>query len=385
MRALLVAILICLTTIANSAVAERLRVATFNASLTRQGPGLLLADLRKGEKRQLLAVADIIRTVRPDILLINEFDHDGEGLAAAAFTALLRKDGQEPGIDYPYLLALPSNTGRPTGLDLNGDGKLRGPADAFGYGNFAGQFGMLFLSRHPIDTAKARSFAKLKWKDFPGARLPAHPDSSPFPSAQAQEVMRLSSKSHWDIPVLVNARPLHIFASHPTPPVFDGPEDFNGKRNGDEIRFWVQYLDGSPFTDDQGRNAPRADGPFVVLGDLNADPLDGEGDHDAIAALLAHPLLQDPTPASQGAEAATQQQAGTNAKHKTPPAQDTADWRDSGGPGNLRVDYALPARALGVFGAGVFWPAPQEPGFALIGDGRPVSSDHRLVWVDIDF
>lgn len=54
--------------------AEPIRVATFNASLSRKGPGLLLRDIQVGKNKQLRNVIAIIQTVRPDILLLNEFD-----------------------------------------------------------------------------------------------------------------------------------------------------------------------------------------------------------------------------------------------------------------------------------------------------------------------
>jgi hypothetical protein len=45
----------------------------------------------------------------------------------------------------------------------------------------------------------------------------------------------------------------------------------------------------------------------------------------------------------------------------------------------------LPSRALDVVGAGVFWPAPDNPLAALVAERKDerASSDHRLVWVDI--
>ncbi|MEL7174364.1 MAG: endonuclease/exonuclease/phosphatase family protein, partial [Pseudomonadota bacterium] len=77
-------------------------------------------------------------------------------------------------------------------------------------------------------------------------------------------------------------------------------------------------------------------------------------------------------------------QGAGNGRQKGPAAQDTADWRDTPGPGNLRVDYVLPASGFEVMASGVFWPAPGEPGAPLMRAGkRPASSDHRLVWVDI--
>jgi endonuclease/exonuclease/phosphatase family metal-dependent hydrolase len=368
------------------ATGEPLRVATFNASLSRDGPGVLLLALQKRKNKQIKAVIEIIQTVRPDILLINEFDHDVDGLAKAEFIAWLAENSSDTkGIDYPHSFTAPPNTGYLSGEDLNGDGKTRGPNDAFGFGRFPGQYGMLLLSRHPIDAPNARSFARLRWKDFPDALLPTFSDGSPFPSDAAQSVMRLSSKSHWDVPVMVDGEALHIWASHPTPPVFDGPEDMNGRRNADEIRFWVEYLQGTEFTDDSEVSAPREDAPFVILGDLNSDPNDGDSRHEAIRALITHPMVQDPEPTSHGGAEASAVQRGANAVHKTDPSLDTADWRDKGGPGNLRVDYALPSADLSVTDAGVFWPTADDPLFRLIGKGKPVSSDHRLVWIDLDW
>ena len=381
--------LICAACVAFAQVPPRpepgaIRIATFNASLNRKGPGVLLKALEKGKDSQIEAVADIIRIVRPDILLINEFDHDPEGRALALFQAWLRRDGvQTFGLELRHAFTTPPNTGVLSGHDLDRDGKTRRAEDAFGYGRFPGQYGMLLLSRLPIDHARARSFSKLLWRDLPGADMPVDADGSPYPTAAAQAVLRLSSKSHWDVPVQIGGVSVHIWASHPTPPVFDGPEDFNGRRNRDEIRFWSQYLDGYAPMDDAGTEGGRAEAPFVILGDLNADPEDGEGAHAAIKALLSHAMIVDPQPRSAGGQAASGRDGGANRRHKGDAATDTADWNDTRGPGNLRVDYVLPSRALRVVASGVFWPTEDEPLYRLIGSGKPVSSDHRLVWVDV--
>lgn len=381
-RVILTALSFCVAGMA--AAQDSIRIATFNASLSRSGPGVLINRLAEGGDDQIRAVADIIRRVRPDILLINEFDHDPVGLATDLFTEILRTDGPTgSGIDFAHSYDPPPNTGYLSGHDLNADGKERGPEDAFGYGKFPGQYGMLLLSRYPIDAEAARDFTRLRWRDMPGHQMPVHAEGSPFPSEAAAEILRLSSKGHWDVPVETPLGRVHILASHPTPPVFDGPEDFNGLRNADEIRFWTRYLDGSPILDGHGRQAPRADVPFVLLGDLNNDPADGEGIKDAIAGLLDHPLVQDPLPASKGAVDAATLQKGANATQTGDPAHDTADWNDDRGPGNLRVDYALPSSDLTVVGAGVFWPTRSDRDFSLIGTGKPASSDHRLVWVDV--
>ncbi len=357
--------------------AEPIRVATFNTSLTRKGPGLLLRDIRKLKDSQIRNVMAIIQTVRPDILLINEFDHDYENLALREFLDLLAQDvGARKGIRYPYFYAPPQNVGVPSGLDLNGDGKLGGPADAYGFGNFRGQYAMALVSKFPIQTDDAKDFSDVLWKQIPNAEMPKAADGSDFPSYPALHIMRFSSKGHWDVPIaLPSGDTLHILASHPTPPIFDGPEDMNGKRNRAEILFWDTYIRTAlqPHTD-----------KYIVLGDLNADPFDGEGSHDAITALTNGGYLTDPKPHSNGARMASETQGGVNTKHTSNPAADTADWRDDRGPGNLRVDYVLPSKTLTLSGAGVFWPAPDEAGFEWIGSDGRASSDHRLVWVDIE-
>jgi hypothetical protein len=357
-----------------AAAAGGLRVATYDVGLARDGAGVLLADLAAPDGT-VEAAARVIRAVRPDVLLLTGFDYDLRGRALAAFLALLR-EGPD-GIDYPHAFDAPVNAGEPSGLDLDGDGRTMQPGDAFGWGRFPGQAGMALLSRLPIDAAAARSFRLLPWAALPGADLPARADGSPFPDAAARAVLRLSSRSHWDVPVaLPGGGRLHLLASNPTPPLFDGEEGLNRRRNRDEIRFWTAYLDGGAFPDDQGRTAGPPPGPLVVLGDLNLDPLDGAGVRNAVGALLAHPRLQDPRPAGAGGAAAAGQ--GANAGHRGDPALDTADWRDDG-PGNLRVDYVLPSADLAVAAAGVFWPAPGEP----LAEAAAAASDHRLVWVDI--
>jgi endonuclease/exonuclease/phosphatase family protein len=348
--------------------AETVRVATYNVSLNRKGPGLLVRDLLRGEDAQIAAVVAVIARVKPDILLLNEFDFDLGGVALGLFADQLA----EAGVVYPYRFARPPNSGLASGIDLDGDGRKNGPEDAQGFGKFSGARGMAILSRYPIDDGNAQDFSSRLWKDLPGATLPIA-NGKPFPSQAAWDVQRLSSKGHWDVPIILpDATRLHLLAAHATPPVFDGPEDRNGLRNRDEIRFWSLYLAKLP-----------PDAAFVILGDLNADPMDGEGSHGAINALLADPRIQDVAPASKGAVAASMRQGGPNVAHLSDPAMDTVDWDEARTPGNMRVDYVLPSANLDISGAGVFWPAPEEDGFDLVGSDGSLGSQHRLVWVDI--
>lgn len=380
---------------------KSIRIATFNASLNRATEGGLIESLSTTEDRQAKAVAEIIQRVNPDVLLLNEFDYDALGRSLALFQEnylAIGQNGAAP-VQYPYQMQPPVNTGVASGVDFDGDGKIGGPpgsreygGDSFGYGVFPGQYGFVILSKYPFDSARARSFQKFLWKDMPGARWPDAANASgqgTFYSAAARAVFRLSSKTHLDAPVKVGDQVLHILASHPTPPAFDGPEDRNGKRNHDEIRLWADYIAGNAnyLVDDDGmKGGLPAGARFVILGDMNADPEDGSGVSGAAKQLLGSAFVAANAPTSAGAAAAARVQGGPNLSHKTPAAEDTADFSESeNAPGNLRIDYVLPSKAgLKTLGSGVFWPSPDEDGYGLVGPGFPVvSSDHRLVWIDV--
>ena len=358
------------------------RIATFNCSLNRPTLGGLRASLSTRDDAQARAVAEIIQRVRPDILLLQEFDYDAAGESMRLFQSnylAVPQDEQAP-VEFRYTFSAESNTGVPSGFDLDHDGRIGGGGDALGFGEFPGQYGMALFSRFPIDRDRVRTFRKFLWRDMPGALLP---DGWYSPAALA--VLPLSSKSHWDVPVRIGSRTLHVLASHPTPPAFDGPEDRNGRRNHDEIRFWNDYLSGGRYLrDDAGRRGGFGGGRFIVMGDQNSDPVDGGSLNDAIAALLANPRVNSRfVPASAGAPQAAAEQGGANATQHGDARNDTADFNDRVA-GNLRVDYLLPSRDVSVCGGGVFWPARDEPEARLVwGDAPPPSSDHRLVWLDV--
>ncbi|NYJ02614.1 hypothetical protein HNR19_003312 [Nocardioides thalensis] len=370
---------------------DPVRFATFNASLNRNAEGQLVADLSTPDNEQAQNVAETIQRVDPDVVLINEFDYAPEAVDLFRDNYLeVSQNGADP-VEYPYAFIAPSNTGVPSGFDLNNNGQVSGGDDAFGFGLFPGQYGMVVYSKHPIDAARARTFQHFLWKDMPGALLPddpATPEPADWYSPEEQEVFRLSSKSHWDLPIRVGRRTVHFLVSHPTPPTFDGAEDRNGTRNHDEIRFWADYVRGgraaSYIYDDEGEyGGLRRGESFVIAGDQNADPLDGDSVDAAIQQLLEHPLVEDPLPTSEGGPEAAVLQGGANATHDGDPAYDTADFNDNPAPGNLRADYVLPARRLKVKGAGVFWPTTDDPLYRLTGSYPPPTSDHRLVWVDV--
>jgi hypothetical protein len=359
------------------------RFATFNASLNGVAAGEVRSRLASGTDPQMRNVAEVIQRVAPDVLLINEFDYEPRGVSAELFRDNYLEqswNGSTPA-SYPYYFVAPSNTGIPSGFDLNKNGAIGGGDDAFGFGLFPGQYGMVVYSKYPILTDEVRTFQHFLWKDMPDSLLPTD-----WYSAEEQEVFRLSSKSHWDVPIkLPGRKPVHFLVSHPTPPTFDGPEDRNGRRNHDEIRFWADYVSGGRHAayiyDDNGGHGGLGRGQaFVIAGDQNADPYDGDSADDAILQLLDHPRINASSPPeSAGAAEAAALQGGANRSHTGPHAQDTADFAD-GAPGNLRVDYVLPSAELTVVGAGVFWPAGGEP----LAEAALAASDHRLVWVDVE-
>lgn len=381
-----------------------IRFSQFNASLNRNNEGDLVKDLSTPDNAQAKAVAEIIQRSNPDVLLINEFDYVATNPLQPV--ELFKKNylsvsqnGANP-VDYPYVYIAPSNTGVASGLDLDNDGNIVttvGAAgygnDAFGFGNFPGQFGMLLLSKYPIDTDNVRTFQNFLWKDMPDSLLStiSTDGNTPFYSAEEQTLLRLSSKSHWDVPIQVNGKTIHALVSHPTPPVFDGVEDRNGKRNHDEIRFWSDYIASESYIyDDEGQTGGlNAGSSFVIMGDQNADPLDGDSFDNAIAQLLQNPKINTANiPTSPGAPQQAELQAGANLTQKGDPSFDTADFADTT-PGNLRTDYVLPSADLTITDSQVFWPASDDPLFRLVGTFDPnlpggfPSSDHRLVWADI--
>jgi len=390
-----------------AASAETLRFATFNVSLYDRAAGKLAERLASKADSQAQAIAEIIQRVRPDVLLLNEFDYDEHGTAIANFQSNFLAVGQngsgnpegpaEP-IEYPYRFLAPSNTGQHSGHDLDRNRVLTSEpgssdygGDCWGYGEYPGKYAMVLLSKFPIDKSQVRTFKDFRWQDMPAAQLPDNPatrEQADWYSAGALAEFPLSSKSHWDVPIRCGEHTIHILASHPTPPTYDGPEDRNGRRNHDEIRFWVDYITpgaGGYIYDDRGKKGGlESHADFAIMGDLNGDPVDGQG-KSGIKMLLASPHIStDQPPRSAGGAEQARLQGGVNTAHLGDPSLDTLDAADDQGPGNLRVDYVLPASRLKTIASGVFWPENDSTRFSLVGTHPFPSSDHRLVWIDIE-
>ena len=314
----------------------------------------MLRDIQRSDP-QITAILAVIVAHRPDVLILTDIDYDYDWFALTALQSALMNADHE----LPHAYTQTVNAGLATPYDFDGDGRFGEPEDAQGWGRFHGNGGLAVLSRWPIDTNNVVDYTETLWRDLPHTELPEFEGNSDLIDHQ-----RLSSTGHWIVPVQVDGKTIDLMIYAATPPVFDGPEDRNGLRNRDELRLWEQVI------------AKPRENPFVIVGNTNLDPFDGDGITDAMQAFLAMPAITDPEPRSAGgALSADPDQSGD-------PSLDTADWPDNK-PGNLRVSYILPSADQQIMGAGVFWPAPDDPLYHLLGDDGLAAGPHRLVWVDI--
>lgn len=377
---------------------EAVRVMTYNIEDIRT------SDLKRTDHPRLQRAAGRIQALAPDVVLVNEMAYDQpgapgyeegepEGRNARRFVEnYLSRPQADSLAGQPYQpVMLPVNTGLASGYDLNNDGRVvreipsvpPSPADgsvapqtddgraygndAWGFGTFPGQYGMALFVQSDLEILRdsIRTFRLFPWAEMPG---PAEPVDSttgdPWYSPEEWEAFRLSSKSHWDVPVrLPDGTVIHVLASHPTPPAFDGPAQRNGRRNHDEIRLWVDYLRDAPYVeDDSGRAGGLHEGaPFVVVGDLNADPDDESVFHDAVRALVTQDRVHpNATPTASSAGQAAFPNLDPDA---------TARW-------GKRVDYVLPSANLTVDTSGVWRPVSPDTTALSV-------SDHFPVWMDL--
>lgn len=324
-------------------------MATFGTELSRDGPGLLLRDALKGTPDVMEAAARIAAT-RPDVIVLQGIDWDLEGRAAAALAGRIA----EAGHDLPHALHPPGNRGVPAG-DLDGDGRVDRAADMHGWGFFRGQGALAVLSRHPL--AVEADLSRLLWRDMPGGAAPGADGSDLLAGPFA--ALRLSTTAHLAVRVDAPGGPLTLLVHHATPPVFDGPEDRNGRRAAAELALWSEYLDGALASVPGG--APAPSGPVALAFAANIDPFDGDGPGEAVRAFLSRPDIADPRPRGGGAAEPRDGDRGD-------PALDTVRWD---GVGNLRVDYVLAGPGTRATDAGLDWPAPGA------------HSRHALVWADL--
>ncbi|WP_116644273.1 endonuclease/exonuclease/phosphatase family protein [Salinivibrio sp. HTSP] len=362
-----------------------LRFAQFNLSLAgRQAGDIKAKMLAPAPSRQIKNLAATLQRVRPDVVVLCEFDHPGDGgddgtLAAFCERHLAESQHGDTPIDYPYRYLPATNTGLTLTVPVSEHQRLTNAQQCHGFGDYHGQFGYVILSRYPIEDDAIRT-----WQDFAWHQLPQHQIPADYYTEQAQTALRLASKNLVSVPILVGDKRIQVVACHPTPPVFDGPEKRNWRRNSDEIHQLIGLLDNADWlVDDKGAHGGLSpETPFVVIGDLNADPSYGDGDKQAIGALLHHPLVHPEV--AVGAQVPKSDAAQSHA-FRFIEGKGRAIATHNGG---LRLDYVLPSCELAVLASGVFWPAPDDADYPLICDKNGqeharAHSDHRLVWVDV--
>lgn len=363
-----------------------LRVATFNISLAGKKYGDIL-DTLEGNSQRIRNIAEIIQVVSPDIIFLQEIEYD----SLNSRLDLLRKkyleisqNGKGP-VFYPYQYHLPSNTGKLTGFDLDKDGRKDGPYDAHGWGLFEQQFGIAVLSKFPINRKGVRTFRTLKWKDLPFPHRPVDPMTNQYYWTDEEwESIYLSSKNHFDIPVLVNGETLHLLGLHPQNSIGDGAEYRNSLKNFDEIGFFLYYLNGYPFKDDLGKTLQFEGNNelFILAGDLNSDPFwNGSISNLSVLQLLnSSHINQDVV---KGKHAPRSDYGNSLLSTQSTPREANMQYvTRKRFDGQLeRIDYVLPSSKLRIVNSGVFWPDSLSMDYKLVKAGA--SSDHRLVYVDI--
>lgn len=390
------------------------------------------ANLKLAERViQIRNIAAIIQKQRPDVLLLTEFNNDGDANSNAALNGFQTNylahpqsmnsvdggDLLEP-IAYPFVQNYPTNTGLFSGHDLanNGTAQATDPDDAQGFGFYHGHYAFALMSKYEIDTTNTRTFQSFKRSDFPGAK---NPTVAPvFDGQTCTEIetnfgmkcgenwfteeewqdLRLSSKNHVDAPILIptkhGAKRVNALLAHPTPSGFDKASDNNKLRNSQEIEFWLRYLEGADYIyDDEGRYGGFTGQSFVIMGDLNADALVGTGSQAAYNGIrllmnnkrVNHAVSQVTgkfAPVSQGAAEAPNPASDWSGTHPRPEIRSAVF--------GSRVDYAVPSADLKVVDAGTYWQPAGADGFLLFQDARvgtggskSISSDHRYVWVTV--
>ncbi|WP_080510463.1 endonuclease/exonuclease/phosphatase family protein [Halorubrum coriense] len=339
---------------------------------------------------QAEAAARVVQEVDPDVLVVNELANNVQEATVdddvptdrtniEAFVENYLSDPQTPrleGIDYEYTLQPDSNTGLlpEEDYDFNKDGEAGArPGDAFGFGFYPGQYAFGIASKYPVDEDAVRSFQEFLWADMPDNRIPLASDEDVVTEGDAiylteteLDAFRLSSKTHVDVPFDVDGETVHGLFSHPTPTGFDAENNFNGRWNHDENRFWADYVAGAEYIyDDSGTEGGLDDdASYVLLGDMNAGPGDEPLNPAAKYFIDNSDFDSRSRPTSPG-----------GAQRGNPYA--TAEFG-----GGETVDWVLPSPDLSLRGSSVVWPSSNANKRGLA-DDVAAASDHRLVWADI--
>lgn len=351
-----------------------LRVATLHAGITADPASErpvehLISSLGTGNHTQARAMAQTAQINNPDVLVLTGVTYDEDEQVADLLRTRYLASGQnsEDGLDYPYAFTAPTNSGRDSGVDLDGDGTIGGPGDAIGYGEYSGQYGMVIFSKYPIDESQVRTFQNFLWTDLPESSLPEDAYSQ-----LEESVLRLQETSMWDVPVEVGDQVVHIVASS----VADsGDSSTEVERRDDLRRLLADYASGNAWYlyDDDGQQGGLAPGHDLVVA---GTPVVNSGSSENLTALLGSSALQDPEP-----EAVTETELSERPGLLS--ETDSVATRAVEFDEDPRASFVLPSATLDVSGSGVFWPGEGERGYEVVNPESAYALEDRLVWVDV--
>ena len=335
---------------------------------------------------QANAAAEILARFAPDIVSVNELQFDLQdtptpGMPGAS-PATARGSFDVEGADnarrlaeriaaaggadiYPHTLLFFGNSG----LWWEGDTLGEDWYLLRGWGEFRGRFNTAVLSRFPILVDQVRVITELAWQDVPGNCI-AQMESEIGIGVPAG--FPLFEKALHIVPIQIGDQVLDLILHHPVTPAFD---PINPYRNHDELLALRLLLDGEL----PGEAPLSADAKFVILGDLNADPDDGDGIPGSIQQILDHPSVVSSFPAGSGT-------AGHNGQHNS---YLSGCGRDDGSTVDdptvkfqLQLDYILPSTTVGEpLESLLFFPDYQTAREDF--DLACRASDHRFLYSDL--
>jgi endonuclease/exonuclease/phosphatase family metal-dependent hydrolase len=353
----------------DSAVQGQLRVAQYNIEF--------LSTIKlKAKDNQVAAAVKVITRHSPDIIAINEMQHDLTGVTSpkpggltvgsnnARLMADLLNAANPKARPYKYTVLAMGNFGFTwPGFDSNQHDPYFQYLSAFG--QVQGSINTALISRYPIDTKRVQVITDLEWSKLPGNKLSELKAKAGYTVPAG---FPLFGNSLVVVPVDVDGTEVQFVLLHTTPPK---GKEINNYRNYDELRGLRLLVEGKLPGASLG-GASR----FVLMGDFNADPDHGDALPGAAAQLLGLPSIALFTPTGAGTY-------GVNPERNTFSTVCVA----AGGPDpatgkGWQIDYLLPSKTIGApTKGGMFYPdrATSPADWTLACQ----ASDHMLLWADL--